>query len=383
MPAAERIVILGAGQAGGRAAEALRKAGFAGAVALVGEESEPPYERPPLSKAVLLGEKPPESTRLLPAAFYAEQAIELMTATRAVAIDAGAGRVELADGRRLAYDKLLIATGGRVRVLPGAAPGRAGIYYLRSLADTLAFRAALASARRLAVIGGGFLGLEAAASAAKLGLQVTVLEASKQVLDRVMAPEIAAAVADLHRRKGVELRLGAGVATVAAEGGLQRLALADGSAIEADLVLVAIGIVPNVELAQVAGAETGNGIKVDEHGQTSLAGIYAAGDVAWHPNPVLGRSLRLESWQNAQNQAISTARGMAGSPRAYAEVPWFWSDQHGLNIQRRDPLGPSDDRAPGRHRRRRARRSQPKVARARRGRRVSPAPALSVGRLAG
>lgn len=333
MSAGERVLILGAGQAGGRAAEALRKAGFAGAVCLIGDEEEPPYERPPLSKSVLLGEKPPDSTRLLPPAFYAEHRIELLTNTRAVAIDPAARRLALADGRRLAYDKLLIATGGRVRVLRGAAVDRPGIHYLRTIADAVAFGAALRQSKRLAVIGGGFLGLEAAASAAKLGLAVVVLEAERHLLDRAMAPAIAEAVLALHRAKGVDVRLGARVSEVGGDGRIEWLRLDDGSRLEADLVLVAIGILPNSELAAEAGIKVGDGIVVDELGQSSAAGVYAVGDVSYHPNPILGRSHRLESWQNAQNQAIAVARGIAGTPSPYAEVPWFWSDQHGVNIQ--------------------------------------------------
>ncbi|MBI1775092.1 MAG: FAD-dependent oxidoreductase [Proteobacteria bacterium] len=333
MPAGESIVIVGAGQAGGRAAEALRKAGFAGRVMLVGEEAEPPYERPPLSKAVLLGEKPPESTRLLPEAFYAEQRIELATGMRAVAIDAGAQRLELADGRPLAYDQLLLATGGRVRRLASAPPGRPGIHYLRTIGDSLALAGAMRAAKRLVVIGGGFLGLEGAASARKLGLEVVVLEAKPSLLDRAMAPEIAQAVAALHRAKGVALCLGVSVSEIIGRDRIESVALSDGSRIAADLVLVAIGILPNSELALAAGARVEDGIIVNEFAQTSLPGIYAVGDVARHPNRILGRSLRLESWQNAQNQAIAAAGAMAGAPRAYAEVPWFWSDQHGVNIQ--------------------------------------------------
>jgi NADPH-dependent 2,4-dienoyl-CoA reductase/sulfur reductase-like enzyme len=342
-------IIIGAGQAGGRAAEAMRKAGFQGRVILIGEEPEPPYERPPLSKAVLTGDKAPVSTRLLAPEFYADNNIELITGTRAEAIDAQRHTVTLADGKTINYSKLLLATGGRVRELPSARIGTPGVFYLRTIADSLALGAALREAKRLVVIGGGFLGLEVAASAKKLGVEVAVLELAPHCLDRAMAPGIARFVADIHRRKGVELHLGA--AATGIEG--TTVTLADGARIAADLVLVSIGIIPNSELAQAAGAKVENGIVVDEFGRTSLEDIYAVGDVANHPNPLLGRRLRLESWQNAQNQAIATARGMCGAPAPYAEVPWFWSDQFEFNIQmvgaplttdevvvRGDPAGP-------------------------------------------
>lgn len=327
------IVIVGAGQAGGRAAEALRKSGHVGPVTLVGEEPEAPYERPPLSKAVLTGEKPASVTTLLPTSFYADNQITLVAGTRVEAIDSTAHSVTLADGRRLYYDKLLLCTGGRVRTLPFAPIGQPGVLYLRTLSDSLKLGAALKSAKRLAVIGGGFLGLEAAASARKLGLEVTVIEIKPYLLDRAMAPQIARFIEDIHRHKGVELHLGATVTGIVGNDRIEALELADGTRLPADVVLVSVGIVPNTELAAQAGAKIENGIVVDEFGKTTVQDIYAAGDVANHPNPILGHRLRLESWQNAQNQAIATARGLCGEPAPYAEVPWFWSDQYEFNIQ--------------------------------------------------
>ena len=333
MAAEATFVIVGAGQAGGRAAEAMRAAGFAGRVVLIGEESALPYERPPLSKAVLTGDKPAETTALLPPGFYEEKRINVLTGTRAVAIDPVAHAVTLANGDRLGYTKLLLATGGRVRTLPSAPAGLPGIFYLRTIADSLALNAALKEARHVAVIGGGFLGLEVAASAKKLGCAVTLLELKPHLLDRAMAPQIARFVAEIHRRKGVELRLGTNVAGIVGTAKLEAVELAGGERIAADLAVIAIGILPNLELAQAAGATTSNGILVDELGRTSLPDIHAAGDVADHPNPILGHRLRLESWQNAQNQAIAVARAMCGAATPYAEVPWFWSDQYEFNIQ--------------------------------------------------
>jgi len=331
--AAEACVIVGAGQAGGRAAEALRKGGFAGRVLLIGEEPEPPYERPPLSKAVLVGAKPAASTYLLPAGFYAENRIELMAGTRVAGVDATGHRVELASGERLAYTKLLLATGGRVRTLPFAPLGRPGVFYLRTMADCLALATALKAARRLVVIGGGFLGLEVAASARTLGLAVTVLEQMPSILDRAMAPEIARFVHELHLRHGTEVRTGVKVTGIARRDRIEAVECGDGSRYGTDLVLVAVGIIPNAELAAAAGIKVENGIVVDEFGRTTVENIYAVGDVANHPNPVLGHRLRLESWQNAQNQAIAIARGLCGVPQPYAEVPWFWTDQYDANIQ--------------------------------------------------
>jgi len=333
MAADTSFVIVGAGQAGGRAAEAMRGAGFAGRILLIGEEPHLPYERPPLSKAVLTGEKPAESTALLPPAFYEEKRVEVRGSTRVEAIDAARRQLTLSDGGRVEYSKLLLATGGRVRLLPSAPPGRPGVYYLRTIADSLALGAALREARHVAVIGGGFLGLEVAASAVKLGSRVTVLELMPDLLDRAMAPEIARYVAELHRRKGVELRLGARVADIVGTTRLEAVELGGGERVAADLAVVAIGIIPNSELAHAAGAAIGNGIIVDELCRTSLPDVFAAGDVADHPNPILGRRLRLESWQNAQNQAIAAARAMCGGATPYAEVPWFWSDQFDCNIQ--------------------------------------------------
>ncbi|HEY6335378.1 MAG TPA: FAD-dependent oxidoreductase [Alphaproteobacteria bacterium] len=333
MGAEETFVIVGAGQAGGRAAEAMRKANFRGRVVLIGEEPHPPYERPPLSKAVLTGAKPATSTQLLPPSFYQENRIELLMGVRVASIDAERARISLDNGRVLAYTRLLLTTGGRVRTLPFAPIGRAGVRYLRTIEDSLALHEALKTARNFAVIGGGFLGLEAAASARRLGLRVTVLELKPHLLDRAMAPEIARFVEDMHRRQDVDVRLGVEVSEFAGHGPLEAVVLRDGTRIPADLALVSIGIVPNVELAAEAGAAVENGIVVDEFGRTSLPGVFAAGDAANHLNPSLGRRLRLESWQCAQNQAIAVARVMCGEAAPYAEVPWFWSDQFDANIQ--------------------------------------------------
>jgi 3-phenylpropionate/trans-cinnamate dioxygenase ferredoxin reductase subunit len=296
----QRVVIIGAGQAGGWAAKTLRAEGFEGEIVLVGEELHPPHERPPLSKDVLLGLKPPESTFLWPDGL----AVEFRPETRAVAIDRVSHRVALADGSTLAYDKLLIATGARVRRLD-----RPGALYLRTIEDAMALRAAFLRGGGVLVIGGGWIGLEAAAAARQLGCAVTLVECTPRLCIRVVPPILSDYLKRLHERHGVEIRLGA-----------------DAPA-EAATVVVGIGVVPNVELAQAAGLEISNGIAVDAFGCTSDPDIYAAGDVASR----LGR--RLESWANAQNQAIAAAKSLLGRPTPCDEVPWFWSDQYDANLQ--------------------------------------------------
>jgi 3-phenylpropionate/trans-cinnamate dioxygenase ferredoxin reductase subunit len=296
-----RVVIVGAGQAGGWVAATLRDCGSEGEVVLVGEEAHPPYERPPLSKDVLLGEKLPESTYLWPKGLKAEHRPGL----RAERIDRADKKLELSNGSQLGYDKLVLATGGRVRRLD-----RPGAHYLRTIDDALALRAALLRGGSVLVIGGGWIGLEAAAAARKMGCAVTVVEAADRLCARVLPDSVSHYLHDLHTRHGVDIRLNAASADFAG-----------------DTVVVGIGITPNSELAEVAGLEVANGIVVDEFGTTSDPDIYAVGDVANL------RGLRLESWANAQNQAIATAKWLLGTATPYREIPWFWSDQHGVNIQ--------------------------------------------------
>jgi len=327
------FVVLGAGQAGGHAALSLRAAGFAGRVILVGDEAYPPYERPPLSKKLLMGEVGLETTFLRPATHYAEQGIELQLGRRATAIARAERRIDFAAGEPLFYDKLMLTTGGRPRrlVLPGAE--LPGLFYLRNIDDTLALQPALAPGVRVTIVGGGFIGLEVAAAAARRGCQVAVLEVEDWLLKRVAPRMIGEAFERLHRRQGVDLRLTTGVTGFAGGDRLRQVATSDGGFIEADLAVIGVGIVPNVELAAAAGLEIANGVVVDHFGRTSDPDIYAAGDVVAGFNPLLGRRLRLESWQNAQNQAIAAAKNMAGAETPYAEVPWFWSDQYDLNFQ--------------------------------------------------
>lgn len=327
------VVIVGAGHAGGCAAQALRGAGHRGPITLLGEEEHPPYERPPLSKELLAGAMPVEKTYLRPAAYYAEAGIDLRTGVRVAAIERKEQRLRLADGGTLAYDALLLTTGARARrlSLPGAEDPR--VFYLRDIQDSLRLRERLQPGVRLAVIGAGFIGLEVAATARKRGVEVTVLELAPQVLARVAPPEIADFVASLHRRNGVVVRTGVGVTAIEDGGAALALRLEGGETVTADIVAVGIGAIPNTELAAAAGLEVRDGIIVDAFGRTGDPAIFAAGDVTRHFNPLLGRAIRLEAWQNAQNQGMAVAKVMAGSDEAFAEVPWFWTDQFDMNLQ--------------------------------------------------
>ena len=334
MSSAETIVIIGAGQGGGCAAAALRQHGYAGRVTIVGDELHPPYERPPLSKQVLTGEREPGSTHLFARSAYDEQNIELRLGERVEALDRTSQRLRLGDGADLAYDRLIIATGARPRRLALPGSDLAGVFYLRGIDDALAIRAAMARGMRVAIVGGGYIGLEVAAAAVKRGCRATILEAQERCLGRVLAPEIASYIEQAHDRHGVDLRTGVGITAFDGTGGqVRRVLCADEAVIDVDVVVVGIGIVPNIELAAAAGLAVDNGIVVDEYGRTSDAAVRAAGDVTNHPNPISGRRLRLESWQNAQNQAAAVARALCGEPAPYAEVPWFWSDQYDINLQ--------------------------------------------------
>ena len=327
------IVIVGAGHAGGRAAESLRSAGHKGPITLVGTETHPPYERPPLSKELLAGAIAVEKTYLRPLSYYSENGIELRLGAEAVGIDRRAQTITLKDGQKLPYDALLFTTGARARRLP--IPGGDGtrVLYLRDIDDSLKLREALQPGIRLAVIGAGFIGLEVAATAKKRGASVTVLELAPQVLARVAPPEIAAHVAALHAKNGVLVRTGVAVTDIEESGAGVVLKTKDGESIVADLVAIGVGAMPNSELAAAAGLSVQDGIVVDEFGRTSDPLIYAAGDVTRHFNPLVGRAIRLEAWQNAQNQAIAVAKIMAGGTEPFCEVPWFWTDQFDMNLQ--------------------------------------------------
>ncbi len=331
MSSLDTLVIIGAAHAGGRAAQAIRAAGFAGRVVLVGEEAWIPYERPPLSKDLLKGEGGIERVQLNAPAFYAEKSIELRLGERASAIDAKARHVRVG-GAQLAYDHLMLATGARVRRLSIPGADLPGVAYLRTLDDAAAIRARLGPGARVVVIGGGVNGLDCAASARARGCEVVVLEAADRLMGRAVAPEIGAHFAALHRAHGVDVRLSAKVAAFEGTGRLERVALAQGS-VPADLAIVGIGIVPNAEIAAEAGLAVDNGIVVDDRGRTSDPAIFAAGDVVYQPNAFLGRRVRLESYQNAQDQGMTVGRNMTGADQAYEDRLWVWSDQYDVNLQ--------------------------------------------------
>jgi 3-phenylpropionate/trans-cinnamate dioxygenase ferredoxin reductase component len=337
-----RIVIAGAGHAGGRAAEALRAAGHKGPIALLGDERHPPYERPPLSKELLAGTGTVEKTYLRPPAWYQDAGIDLRRGNAVREIDPRAQRVRLADETDLPYDALLLTTGARPRRLP--IPGGEGprVFYLRDIEDCLALRERLVPEARVAIIGAGFIGLEIAATARQRGAAVTVLELAPQVLARVAPPQIAAYVADLHRRHGVEIHTGMIVTGIEDTGSGLIVLTASGERFAADIAAIGIGAAPNTELAASAGLAIDDGVQVDEFGRSSNPLIFAAGDVTRHFNPIFGRAIRLEAWQNAQNQAIAVAKIIAGGSEPFAEVPWFWTDQFDMNLQTAGPPGPWD-----------------------------------------
>jgi 3-phenylpropionate/trans-cinnamate dioxygenase ferredoxin reductase subunit len=322
-----KTVILGAGQAGAHAAVAMREAGFEGQILLLGAEPHPPYERPPLSKSALTDDPEPEPGWFFPPDKYAALGIEFRLGVAATDLDAGARTLKLADGTTLTFDKLLIATGGRARVL--TVPGAEHALILRTLDEARRLRPLLRPGARVVCIGAGVIGLETASSARHRGCAVTVLEVAPGAMGRAMTPEMARWMERLHRANGVDLHFRVGVEAIEPDG----VVCASGERFPADLVIAGIGVTRNTELAQAAGLEVEGGIVVDEFGRTGLPGIFAAGDVAafWHP--ALHRRLRLESWKHAQNHGIAVGRSMAGVPTQYDDVPWYWTDQHGATIQ--------------------------------------------------
>jgi 3-phenylpropionate/trans-cinnamate dioxygenase ferredoxin reductase subunit len=328
------VVIVGAGHAGGTVAALLRQYGYAAPITLIGEEPFPPYQRPPLSKAWLKGEADADSLALKPTEFYAEVGIELILGTRVTAIDPGGHIVNLSDGRALPYGALIIATGARARSLPIPGADLAGVLSLRSAADAEALKAALGPGRRLAVIGGGYIGLEAAASARALGAEAVVIEREPRILARVACEVLSTFFTDYHRARGVVFELDAKVTALEGQDGhVTGVRLADGRVIPCDVVLVGIGAPPNDEMAQAAGLDCQGGIVVDIHARTSDPDIFAIGDVSHRPLPHYHRSFRLESVANALEQARQAACAITGRPPPAPEVTWNWSDQYDLKYQ--------------------------------------------------
>ena len=327
------IVIVGGGHAGGQAAASLRQEGYAGPLALLAEEPHVPYQRPPLSKQYLAGEYGLERVHLRPAAFYDAKGIDVRCGTKVAGIDAAARTVVCENGDTLRYHKLLLATGATARQLSVPGASLPGVHYLRTIADVDAIKAEFLPGKRLAIVGGGYIGLEVAAVGVALGLDVTVLEMEARVLARVATPAMSAFYHRLHEERGVTIRTGAEAAAFAGTPRLAEVVCSNGQRVPADLAVVGVGIEPNMALAAAAGLECEDGIVVDEHARTSDPHIYAAGDCTNHPSPLLGRRLRLESVPNAMEQSRVAAANMAGTPKRYAAVPWFWSDQYDLKLQ--------------------------------------------------
>src|SRR6202162_5687386 len=326
------VVIIGAGQAGGRAAEALRLGGHAGPITMIGDESHPPYERPALSKGFLNDARLEQIAWVRPADWYTQSGITLRRGRKAVRIDRAHGAVELDDRSAIAYQTLILTTGTRARPLVLEGSDHPRLSYLRTIEDSQRLQRCLLPDARIVVIGAGFIGMEVAAAARLRGCAVTVLELADVPMARGIPPLLGTAYADLHRAHGVDVRTSISVRRITDENGRARVHTDSGEFL-ADAVVIGIGVVPNVDLAHAAGLEIENGVVVDEYGRTTDPRIFAAGDVTSHFNPLLGRRVRLESWQNAQNQAIAVARNILGAAKPYAEVPWFWSDQFDWNLQ--------------------------------------------------
>ena len=332
-------LIVGASQAGLQLAVSLREAGNREPIVLVGAESHPPYQRPPLSKAFLLDQADTASLAFRTPAYYAEQDIEVVCGERveslALSGGAGSGTAVTAGGRRLPFDRLALTVGARPRRLPVPGADLDGVCYLRDVDDAVRLRERLADAGTVVVIGGGFIGLEAAAVARSQGRTVTVVEAADRLIPRAVAPPVSEFYRQAHERRGVTVHLGAGVTALTGSAGRVRgVTLSDGTELPADLVLVGVGVVPRTELAEQLGLDCDGGIVVDEFARTSVPGVVAAGDCTVLPNPLTGHGrVRLESVQNAVSQAKTAAATLAGRPEPYTAVPWFWSDQYDLKLQ--------------------------------------------------
>ncbi len=329
-----RFVVVGGGHAAGQAVASLRQDGFDGEIVVIGDEPHIPYQRPPLSKQYLSGEHTIDRVYLRAAAFYDERKITLHLGTRATRVDPKAHSVALSSGVTIQYDKLLLATGSRARRLNIPGSDLAGINYLRTVADVDAIRAGFGAGKKITIAGGGYIGLEVASVAAAAGLDVTVLEMEERILKRVTTPAMSAFYHGLHSGRGVTIRTSTKVSGFEGSGGHVEAVLTEsGERIPADLVIVGVGIIPNTEIASVAGIACDNGILVDDHCRTSDPDVYAAGDCTNHPNSLLGRRLRLESVPNAMEQARVATANMNGGDATYASIPWFWSDQYELKLQ--------------------------------------------------
>jgi 3-phenylpropionate/trans-cinnamate dioxygenase ferredoxin reductase subunit len=331
------VVVVGAGQAAAQLCLSLRAGGFRDRILMIGAERFPPYQRPPLSKKFLTERRAPETLLLRPQTLWRDQGVELMLATEVVALDLKRRTLSTVDGNgrtaELTYGTLVLATGTRARALSVAGAALAGVFSLRAIDDVHRLRPALDAASRIVIVGGGYIGLEVAAVMRQEGRAVTVLEAESRVLKRVTGTEMSAFFEMLHRERGVDLRLGARLAAITGEGAVSGVRLADGTAVAADVVLLAIGAQANDDLGRRAGLRCSDGILVDALARTPAPGVYAIGDCTRFPSGRFGRQVRLESVQNAIDQAKVAAGAILGTPRPYDPVPWFWSDQYEIKLQ--------------------------------------------------
>ncbi len=341
------FVIVGASLAGAKAAEALREKGFDGRITMIGAEAHRPYERPPLSKEHLLGTASDDKIFVHPQEWYAEHDVDLRLETTVTALDRQAHEVVTETGERIAYDRLLLTTGSSPRRLDVPGADLEGVLYLRTLDDNARIKRSLVEGARVVVVGGGWIGLETASAARAAGATVTILEMAELPLLRVLGPTIATVFADLHRDHGVDLRTSVGVSSLRAndKGSVGAVVLDDGSEIEADTVIVGVGITPNIGLAADSGLDIDDGVAVDEHLRTSDPDVFAAGDVANAFHPLLHRRIRVEHWANALNQPAVAADAMTGGDAAYDRLPYFFSDQYDLGMEYVGYVAPGEDDA--------------------------------------
>jgi 3-phenylpropionate/trans-cinnamate dioxygenase ferredoxin reductase component len=337
------LLIVGASVAGAKAAEGARTSGYDGRIVLVGTENERPYERPPLSKDVLRGEKDAETTRVHDEGYYDEHGIELLTGRTVEALDLAAARARLDGSETLGFTTAVLATGAEPRRLPLPGADLEGVLYLRTRTDSLRLGDAIRAGGRVAIVGAGWIGSEVAASARQLGAEVVLIDPSPLPLRRVLGDEVGEMFRALHAEHGVALRLGTGVTELQGTGRVANVVLSDGRVEPADVVVVGVGVVPRVDLATAAGLKIDNGVVVDEHLETSAPGVYAAGDVAsaWHPH--YQAHLRVEHWANALNQGLAAGANAAGERTAYTRLPYFFSDQYELGMEYVGYSQPDDD----------------------------------------
>lgn len=329
----DKIVIAGAGQAAIQSAVSLRKFGYEGSITIIGEESHPPYQRPPLSKDYLLGKTQLDRVHLKKEAFYEENKIELIINTRVESIDRKRKTVSLSNKENLDYGKLIIAAGSRVRKLDVPGVDKNGIHYLRGLDDANALKENLKEGKKLVIVGAGYIGLEVAAVAASLKIETSVIDIADRVMSRTVDPLISDYYHSLHKNNGVNIHLKHGLKSITGKGNVEKVFCTNNLELDADIVVIGAGVIPNDELALTAGLTCENGIVVNEFGQTEDKNIYACGDCTNHPNKILGRKLRLESVHNAMEQSKAVASSIMGLKEPYNQVPWFWSDQYDHKLQ--------------------------------------------------